>query len=229
MHRQPITAACLLLVPLAASAATRTYDVGAFESVSVAAGVDAEISLGNTRSVVAETRASDFDDLRIAVEGNVLRIDRPTRGWFSFRRTDYKVRVVTPVLRSLNASSGADVKVKGTSEGDFSVDASSGSDVEVTQIKGGTVKAHASSGSDLDIAGTCSALDVTASSGSDLDAGDLRCESATVHASSGSDVTVFASRSVNGSASSGSDVRIEGGASQVQVEKSSGADVNRSN
>jgi hypothetical protein len=225
MNRLSSIAACLILLPGAALAATRTYDTAAFEAVSVAAGVDVEITLGATRSVVAENRTGNFDDLRIEVQGNVLKIDRPPGGWFAFRRPSYMVRVVTPALHSLVSASGSDVDVKGPVDGDLSIDASSGSDVQVSSVQGANVKAHASSGSDLEISGTCRTLDAAASSGSDLDAGGLRCETVTVQASSGSDVSVFASRSVSGKASSGSDVQISGAPQVVQVEKSSGADV----
>lgn len=224
MNRLPQIAACLLL-PMAGLAANRTYPVAAFDAVSVAAGVDVEISLGAAHSVTAETRSSDFDDLRISVQGNVLKIDRPPRGWFQFRRPDYRVRVVTPALHSVVASSGSDVDVKGTSDGAFSVEASSGSDVGIVVGKAGTVKVAASSGSDVEISGTCTTLEARASSGSDVEAGDLRCETATVQASSGSDVSVFASRSVSGAASSGSDVQVSGSPANVNVERSSGADV----
>jgi Putative auto-transporter adhesin, head GIN domain len=225
MNRLPAFTTLLILLPVTALAATRSYETGDFESVSVAAGVDAQITLGSSRSVVAETRAQDFDDLRVQVQGNVLRIDRPKGRWFFFRRPDYLVRVVTPVLRSVTASSGADVEVKGTSGGDFTVEASSGSDVSVSLVKAGKVKALASSGSDLELSGTCMTLEAETSSGSDLDAGDLKCETVALQASSGSDVSVFASRSVTGKASSGSDVQISGAPPAVQVDKSSGADV----
>jgi Putative auto-transporter adhesin, head GIN domain len=229
MNRLPNFAACLLLLPGAALAATRTYEVGAFESVSAAAGVDVQITLGPSRSVVAETGSDSFDDLLVEATGNELKISRPNRGWFMFRRPNYKVRVVTPQLRAVLASSGADVEVKGPIVGDFTVNSSSGSDVQVAQIQGGNVQARASSGSDLEIAGLCASLDAEASSGSDLDARSLRCEAVTVQAASGSDVSVWASRSVTGKATSGADVSISGGPPVVRVDKSSGADVNVGN
>lgn len=225
MKHLPVLSTCLVLLPGVSLAATRTYEVGAFDAVSAAAGIDVEITLGASRSVVAETRADDFDDLRIAVQGNVLKIDRPTRGWSLFRRPSYTVRVVTPALRSLSASSGSDVDVKGPVAGEFTVDSSSGSDVQVAGILGGSVKAQASSGSDLELSGSCTSLDADASSGSNLDARSLRCETVRVQASSGSDVSVSASRSVAGKATSGSEVQISGAPPTVQVEKSSGADV----
>jgi hypothetical protein len=219
-------AVCTLALPGAALAATRTYEVSAFEEISVAAGIDADIVTGPSRRVVAETTAQDFDDLRISVEGNVLKISRPSSIWSFFgSRAKYQVHVVTPALRSLAASSGADVNVTGPIVGDFSVSASSGSTVNVSAIKGGNVKAHASSGSDVEISGSCVTLELEASSGSDLDAGKLRCETITVKASSGSDISVAASKKVTGKASSGSQVRVSGAPPEVRVDTSSGADV----
>jgi hypothetical protein len=226
MKRLFAIAACAFALSGAALAGTRTYQTEAFDKVSVSAGIDVDISVGPARSVVAENKADDFDDLEISVKDNVLHIGRPGNSWFSFgKRTSYDVHVTTPALRSLVASSGADVTVKGSLEGDFSVNSSSGSDVDVTGVKGGNVKASASSGSDISIAGSCVSLDAHASSGSDVEADNLKCENVSVHASSGSDVSVAASKSVTGNASSGSDVTIRGRSPTVQVEKSSGADV----
>ena len=222
-------AASLVLLPVAAQAATRTYDVAAFDSVSAAAGVEVDISMGATRSVVAETRSDNFDDLRVTVEGSVLRIDRRSRGWFSLSRPSYRVSVATPALRSLATSSGAEADVKGPIVGDFAVEASSGSEARVSGIQGGAVKASTSSGSEVEIAGTCTTLTAESSSGSDLDAGELRCETVTVQSSSGSDLSVSASRSVSGKASSGSDVSVRGAPPSVRVDTSSGADLEVSN
>jgi len=217
-------AVCAFALSGATLAATRTYDTGAFEQVSVAAGVDVDISLG-ARQVTADTKSDNFDDLLITVKDNELRIERPAGSWFSgwlWPRPSYKVRVVTPALHSLKASSGSDVTIKGILDGDLSVSASSGSDVDVSLVKGGNVTLHASSGSDMEIDGSCASLKVDASSGSDIDADDLRCENVSIQVSSGSDVSVTATKSVTGSVSSGADVKIKGKPPAVQVEKSSG-------
>ena len=228
MNRIFAITVCALALPGATLAATRTYNTDAFEGVSVAAGITADISVGPTRSVLAETRSDNFDNLRISVKDNVLRIDRPASSWFSSwlgQRPSYQVHVVTPALHSLAASSGAEVTLKGILEGDFSVSASSGSDVDVSGVKGGNVKMRASSGSEISIAGSCISLEAEASSGSDLDADDLKCESVSLQASSGSDLSVAATKSVKGEASSGSDVRVKGRPPAVQVDTSSGANV----
>lgn len=227
MRHSIFVSALALLLPLAAQAATRTYNTAEFDSVAVAAGVDAQITLGTTRSVVADSSNDDFDSLRVVVEGRQLKIDRPSAHWLSFRRPHYTVRVVTPELHSVSATSGSDVEVHGASSGDFSLKASSGSDMKVALTRNATVKVDISSGSDVDVSGECTAVQVEASSGSHAKARHLKCETAAVQASSGADVDVFATRIVTGHASSGANVNIAGAPTSITVEKSSGADINR--
>jgi hypothetical protein len=225
MKRIFIFVVCAFALPGAVLAAIQSYDLAAFEKVAVSEGVAADITVGPVRSVQAETKSDkdNFDDLRISVKDNVLQIDRPAHGWFSFgHRTEYQVHVSTPALRSLTASSGAEVTVKGV-VGDFTVNASSGSDVDISLVKGGNVNASTSSGSEMEISGSCVSLKAESSSGSDLDADDLKCENVSLQASSGSDLSVSASKSVTGQASSGSDIRVRGKPSSVEVDTSSGA------
>jgi hypothetical protein len=226
MKRFLVFTACALALPGAALAATRAYTTEAFNAVSVAAGISVDITTGPTRSVVAENAEDDFGELRIEVKDNVLQIYRGSNSWFSFGRgPKYQVRVVTPLLRSLVASSGAEASAKGVLDGDITVKSSSGSDVDVVGVKGGKVIAQASSGSEIEISGSCVSLEAHASSGSDLDAEELRCERVSLHASSGSELSIAASSSVTGEASSGANIRVRGKPSTVQVDTSSGAQV----
>src|SRR5262245_27124922 len=103
MKRILVITACAIALPATTLAGTRTYETGTFEGVSAAAGVDVDITVGPTRSIVAETRSDDFGDLQISVEDNVLKIRRSYRHWFGFwwNRPNYRVRVVTPALHSL--------------------------------------------------------------------------------------------------------------------------------
>lgn len=221
-----IAACCAFFLPVAALSATHTYDVGSFDSISVAAGVEVEIQVGSARSIVAETDAAGFDDLQITVSGSELHIGRPNRSWYaSGRRPRYQVRVGVPELRSLKGSSGAEVRVAGPVRGNFSVSASSGSEVTVAGLQGGNVKAKASSGADMTIAGRCASLEADGSSGADIDAEKLSCDLVKVDASSGSDVSVAATRNFEGQASSGADVRVDGAPPVIRFKRSSGAGV----
>ncbi|HXZ67841.1 MAG TPA: DUF2807 domain-containing protein [Alphaproteobacteria bacterium] len=217
--------AVCVLMPCIALAASKTYTFGSFESVSVAAGIAAEIKIGAPQSVVAETDGTNFDDLWISVEGNVLRIGRPPGNWFALHHPDYKVHIVMPKLYSLAASSGASAGVVGSPQGDFVVAATSSGQVSLPALKGANVSAHASSGGDVAIGGSCVSLIVSASSGGDVKADGLRCETVVAHASSGGDVWAYASKSIEGHASSGGGIRVDGKPPVVQVSQSSGGTV----
>lgn len=224
--RMLAVAAGAVLLPMAANAATRSYEVGSFDKVSVAAGVHVDITHGVVRSVVADTKDKDFDDLRIVVKSGELRIDRPPGNWFKFGpRTNYTVRVVMPALRELQASSGSSVDVTGAFAGDFEVSSSSGSRIEIAQLKGGKVQARSSSGSAVEVSGSCQSVEVTVSSGSNVNAGQLTCVSAMVEASSGSAVKVAATQGLTARASSGSSVKAGGSPKVVNVRNYSGGRV----
>ncbi len=105
----------------------------------------------------------------------------------------------------------------------FNVD--SGGQLEVSQLDSELVRVHASSGGDLEISGRCSTLDVTASSGADVDLEDLRCQDVGVVASSGADVDVTATTRLQGDASSGGDISVEGQPAQREVRSSSGGNI----
>lgn len=245
MNRNLAIAACLLVLPGAALAATKTYDFGRFEGVAVSAGIKADIKMGSPQSVVAETDGSNFDDLVIGVDGNVLHIGRPPGNWLLGKHPDYQVHITVLVLHSLAASSSGEARVDGTAEGDFALTASSSGKVELPALKagsvsiaasssgrvrlsaleGGNVTMHASSGGSIDVAGSCASLNVSASSGGDARAGALKCENVTANASSSGAVSAFASKIVQGHASSGGDIKIEGKPPVVQVSESSGGDV----
>ena len=245
MSRSLAIAIGLIALPGAVLAASKTYEVGHFEGVAVAAGIVADIKLGTPQSVVAETSGNNFDDLVVWVDGNVLRLGRPPGSWFMPIQPEYHVHITVPVLHSLAASSGGGVSVNGTPEGDFAAAASSGGGIQLSAVEGGnlsiaasssggvrlaafsggSVITHASSGGSVSVAGSCGSFSASASSGGDITAHDLKCESVVAEASSGGDISAFASKSITGHASSGGDIRVAGKPPVVQVSESSGGAV----
>ncbi|MEO0722369.1 MAG: DUF2807 domain-containing protein, partial [Pseudomonadota bacterium] len=97
--------------------------------------------------------------------------------------------------------------------------------IAVTDISAGEVRAEASSGSGISISGTCDSLRAESSSGADIDAGNLICDDVRADASSGSDIEAYATRSLRADASSGADIDVGGSPSVVDIDKSSGGDV----
>ncbi|MEM9179289.1 MAG: head GIN domain-containing protein [Pseudomonadota bacterium] len=223
-----LTAASLLALGLAgaASAETRTYDVGAFTAIDISAGLDLTFETGSAQSITVENRNGDFSDIDVLVKGNTLVLKRVKNNWgWGRKREQYGITVTAPVISSVEASSGSDVAGRGMSGDSVYVDVSSGADVTVTGVEGGTVSIETSSGSDASVSGTCVTVRAESSSGSDLDARDLICENGRADASSGSDISIHTTISVDADASSGADVDVYGGPTDVDSDKSSGGSV----
>lgn len=222
------TAASLLALGLAgaASAETRTYDVGDFTAIDISAGLDLTFETGSAQSISVENRNGDFSDIEVVTKGNTLVLKRVKNNWgWGRKRERYGITVTAPVISSIEASSGSDVAGRGMTGDSVYVDVSSGADVTVTGVDAGTVTIETSSGSDASVSGTCVTVRAESSSGSDIEARDLICENGRAQASSGSDIAIHTTASVDADASSGGDVDVYGGPTDVESDKSSGGSV----
>ncbi|NQY13691.1 MAG: DUF2807 domain-containing protein [Henriciella sp.] len=210
----------------AASAETRTYDVGSFTKIDISAGLDLTFETGGAQSITVENKKGDFSDIEVLVKGDTLVLKRAKNNWgWGRKRERYGITVSAPVISGVEASSGSDVDGRGMSGDDIFVDVSSGADVSVTGVEGGTVSISTSSGSDASVSGTCQTVRADSSSGSDIDARDLVCQNGRADASSGSDISIHVTGSVQADASSGADVDVYGSPTDVDTDKSSGGSV----
>ena len=223
-----LTAASLIALGLAgaASAETRDFDVGSFTKIDISAGLDLSFEQGAAGPVSVENVNGDFSDIEVSVKGDTLVLKRAKNNWgWGRKRERYGITVSAPVISDVDASSGSDVAGRGMSGQDIFVSVSSGADVTVTGIDGGTVSIKTSSGSDASVSGRCVAVRASSSSGSDLEARDLICQEGEADASSGSDISIHATTKVDARASSGADIDVYGGPTDVDSNKSSGGSV----
>lgn len=227
MRRQTILTAAILALALPASAETKTYDMDSFNKLSVSAGVTVIFEAGDTQSIVAENDDGNFDKLILKSSGDTLVVSRETSGgWFRRgKRQNYTVRISGPALTAVSASSGSQVNASGISGERVTLKTSSGAELDVTNIEAGDISLSASSGANLDAYGTCNSASLSSSSGATLDADEMVCTAVDASASSGSSVTGHAKESVSGSVSSGASLKVIGGATKVDVSRSSGGSV----
>ena len=95
----------------------------------------------------------------------------------------------------------------------------------VTVTVGSLESIDVSGGADLTGSGTIDAYRLNASGGADVDLSNLEAGDVQVDVSGGADVEVFATASVEGEASGGSNVRVVGDPDRSRIETSGGADV----
>jgi hypothetical protein len=221
-----LTAIAGLAISLPASAETKTYSLESFQKISASAGVKVTYEAGATQTIIAENKNNNFEKLILETRGDTLVVSRKSSGWFGNRnRQNYTVRITAPDISGIEASSGASVSATGMKGDKVKLSSSSGSNLNAKNIEAETVSIQASSGSDLDAYGSCSSVTLSSSSGSSIDADGLICSNVTASASSGSSLSAHATTQVDGSASSGASVKVVGGASEVEKQKSSGGSV----
>lgn len=232
MHRlvgAAALAALIAVLPTAATAESRTYDVDSFTEIEISSGIDATIAIGETQSVEAEaTDAVRLDELIVEVSNGRLhaRFDWDVLDLFSFGDAGrVRVTVTVPAIEAIESNSGADVVATGITGDRLDLASSSGADLEARDIAVETVVLESSSGADLDVSGTCTSARAETSSGANIDARDLVCETVEVEASSGADAAVHATQSVRAEASSGGNIDIHGAPAEVRTDESSGGDV----
>ena len=204
-HAFFITVGACAFASAAQADETREFDFDTFDRIDIAAGMEAEITVGGAQSVRVETDRGDFSDLIIRVENGELYVKRDWKGRGWGRKPKYRVFATVADLNGVEASSGSSVEARGVSGGDFEADVSSGASVSLE--------------------GSCDEIDAEASSGASLDARDLTCAAAEADASSGASISVHASEKVDAEASSGASVTVYGGPTDVRSDKSSGGSV----
>ncbi len=232
--------------------AEKTYNVGAFQSVSVSTGVSVVYTVGRENRVkVVATSSKLLNLVEVkSVNGKLSIGIKPNSGRIKGKVTAY-VSGQSP--SRVSVSSGADFKSKSRFDltgGSFEASASSGGSIDIPYVKAvgltlksssssdidingcntGTVSLTASSGSDIEI-NSCntSTVSLTASSGSDIEIKSLNGSEVTASTSSGADIKI-SKASVSGTTtykgSSGSSFKISGSGRHVNFTVSSGADVN---
>ena len=207
---------------------SETRNLGDFDEVKVATGVNLRLVAGNVNKAEIEVDGIELDEVITKIDGDRLTIKVDSKSNWGFgKKSRRKVNVTLTYkkLEAVAASSGSRVvsdDVLANDELDF--DASSGSSINL-EIRGQEVTAEASSGASIKLSGSAQSFDVEVSSGSTVKASDLESNDVKARGSSGASVKVWAKKSLKAKVSSGASVRYKGNPSNVDRDKSSGGSV----
>ncbi|RMA64751.1 head GIN domain-containing protein [Ulvibacter antarcticus] len=174
-----------------------------FDQVKGSAGLDVYLTEGNENKVVVEADENLMELIETTVSNGKLKIGTKSN---IGRAKAKKIHVTYTKLKSIEASSGADVIVNSVLKSEsLTLDASSGSDVEV-EIFAKEAYVETSSGAEIKVTGKTSTLKAKASSGSEIDAKELETIDCIADASSGGDITVTVKDNLEAEASSGGSI-----------------------
>jgi len=212
-HLIAASAAAFLLVPTLAFADSKVIDATGFTGIEIASGIRAEVGIGSTFSVVADSpRFQDLTELRTNVTGGVFHASYDWTFLDLLRPTgrDITLRITLPALQQIGVSSGALVTATAPAGDKLEIDVSSGSRATITAAASKTYRIDASSGASVTIDGSCTSLAANSSSGANLDAKALDCADVTANVSSGAHASVAARTSITADASSGGGIDVVG-------------------
>jgi hypothetical protein len=191
MRKALFTSLCIALLAVAPARAdtTQAYDFSGFDALDISAGVEVIYEASPQYAVVIDFTEGGPDDMKLRQDGTRLYIaQKTTSSWR--KRIRAVVRVASPELNEIEASSG--------------------SSIHATGIDADILVLDASSGASIDSEGRCGSLKIVANSGGSADAKTVICQKVAANASSGGSVSAYAAVEAKSHTSSGGSVDIYG-------------------
>jgi hypothetical protein len=181
-----------------------------FQRVDISHAFQAEVTQGETYSVVVTIDDNLAEYLDVRVVGDTLQVGFDRNGPFTMRNTTMRAQITMPELTGVASSGASQVRVSGfASDKDLSVDVSGASTVR-GQIDAGDLRADVSGASRLELTGQGKNGDITASGASQANLSGFRMEDVTADASGASRAEVYASGRLDAEASGASTVLYSG-------------------
>lgn len=163
------------------SGAQRSYDVTGFSEVDLRGADDVDVRVGPNFSVKAEGPAEELDQLRIAREGDTLRVGRKSGVGFKWNSNrTVRVHVTLPRLAGASVSGSGTMKVDRVDGGNFEGAVAGSGTLDIGAARVDAAAFSIAGSGDARVAGTARSLEVDIAGSGNLVAPGLRAESARV-------------------------------------------------
>jgi hypothetical protein len=195
-----------------------------FSGIKVSTGIDLFIRQGSTNAITVEADENLHDLIITEVKEGVLNIYTAKNIWKSKVR---KVYVTIEKLSFLKATSGSDVQSETIIKmNEISISATSGAAIKI-DVEAESVATSTTSGSYIKITGTTINHASNATSGSSIDAYDLKSDNAIAKVTSGASINIYASKKMEGKATSGGGIDFKGNPATINKDTSSGGSISK--
>ena len=203
----------------------QTRNVSGFTGVDVSGGIDLYLSNGPESVSISASSNEIRDHIITEVVHGVLRIHLQNDWNPGWGNNKMKAIVSISKLKSLEASGGGDIFLKGTiTADDLSVGLSGGGNLE-GKLNADRLTIDQSGGSSVELTGNVKNLNLESSGGGNLKGYNLVTDIATIHSSGGSDVEITVNKELSVVSSGGSDVSYKGRGVVRSVNSSGGGSV----
>lgn len=193
-----------------------------FTRVKVSTGLELYVTKGVKPKITVEADENLQNIIITEVKNGILNIYSEKNIWKAAAR---KVYVTAKTLEGITATSGAEVYTQETiAVNTIDINASSGAQIEIS-LDANSVETNATSGAHIYVIGLTENHTSSATSGASIDAYKLRSKQVTVNVTSGADINIYASESINATATSGGDIDFKGSPKKINKTKNSGGSI----
>jgi hypothetical protein len=220
----------LLLSGIAVAAAAQqseVREVGSFQGVRAAEGIDVYLKKGDREAVRVEVSGdTDLSNIITEVSGTYLKIH--VRDGRFRRNINARVFVTFRSISKISASSAANVYAEGLlSVRSLQLECASAASIELA-IDSEEVEVSVSSAGDVELEGKAARASFSVVTAGEVDAYDLEAGIVNVEAGSAGTAKVHALKELYAQASSGASIRFRGNPSKSRTDSSSGGSVKKS-
>jgi hypothetical protein len=204
----------------------RSYDVGSFDSISLAGRHRVIVEVGSGPSVQAEGEPKVLDNLEIAVRGRVLEIgEKPHLLPFDFgREPPATVTVRVPALGGASIAGSGDVRIDRVSGGEFAGSVAGSGTMEIASLGSQSVMLSTTGSGSIRAAGQSGNVKLEVAGSGSIDAGALASRAADVSLTGSGQVAARASGEATVSLIGSGDVTVHGSA-KCSVDKTGSGQV----
>jgi hypothetical protein len=193
------------------SAGQRSFDVGAFQSVSLAGAHDVIVTVGGPPSVRAEGDAEALERLEVRVEGGVLRLETRRNSWFSGgSRGSVTVHVTAPSLNGASIGGSGDMRIDRVQAEAFESSISGSGDLEIGTLQARRVEFSVTGSGDIRASGAAEEAEISIAGSGSVELDSLQVRRASVSIAGSGDVAIQASEAVDGSIMGSGNVTVRG-------------------
>ena len=199
-----------------------TREVSGFTSVLVSGSGQAEITIGDSDSLVIEAEDNILPLIESSVLSGKLTLGlKPNTSISTMRGIRYTITVKS--LTGVETSGSADVTVTNTARADdFSAYTSGSGAIKLSDVQAQTLTVQTSGSGNVNAAGKVDEARITTSGSGNFTGSDLQCASATATTSGSGNVTLWVTDSLTARTSGSGNIRYYGQPSVSSSESGSG-------
>jgi hypothetical protein len=191
----------------------RSFQVGAFERISLEGSHDVVVTVGGAPSVRAEGDAEVLQRLEIRVENGALKIGTERGNWsWGRRRGHATVYVTVPSLTGAAIAGSGDMRIDRVEAQRFAASIGGSGDLEIAALRARQANFSIAGSGGIRASGQAEETDISIAGSGSMSLNGLQSRRADVSVAGSGDVAIHASESVDASVLGSGDINVEGGA-----------------